>query len=54
MKIAYATSSPICGMHYTNHTTQQKIDQSTPGFSMNSPKQMALNGSLFLAKNSET
>jgi len=54
MKIAYATPSPICGMLYTNHTTQQKTDQLTPDFSMNSPKQIALNGPPFPAKNSET
>jgi len=53
MKIAHATLSPICGMPYTNHTTQQKIDWLTPDFSMNSSKQIALNGSSFPIKNSE-
>jgi len=53
MKIAHATLSLICGTHYTNHTTQQKTDRSTPGFSTNFPKQMASNGLLSPAKNSE-
>jgi len=43
MKIAHAIPSLICGMRYTNLITQWKIDWSTPGFSMNFPKQMALN-----------
>jgi len=54
MKIVCAILFLICGMLYTTLTTQWKIDLSTPGFSMNSPKQMVLNDFHSPTKNLKT